>query len=887
MRRRWLLYLLIILFLWVFISQYAEIQKLAATLVKGQWQWVVLAALLQVVYYLVFASMYRAAFFTVEIRTRVRDLLPAIFSMMFVNVVAPSGGTSGMALLVDETSPKGQSRARAAAGVLLAHIIDFSTFTLVLLIGLISLVTYHDLKLYEITAAVILLLVIGGMAGILVLGVWQPQRLGRLFGWIESRAQALSTRLHLRPILAPGWAEKNAAEFTEAALAIATHPERLSRALLLGLSAHVVDLASLYMLFLAFHEHVGPGILIAGFAMGILFWVVSITPQGIGVVEGMMTLTYASLGVPLERATVIALSFRFLTFWLPFFAGFLILPRLRTFQPGRRPAAGETSVQMVSILTAGMGLINVLSAVTPSIHNRIEVIDRFSPLMVRQGSHLTAALAGFALLMLASGLWRRKRIAWLLTLLVLFVSILSHLLKGLDYEEAGIAAFLGAWLVYLHPHFHARSDPPSMRQGLVTLAAATAFTLLYGTAGFYLLDRHFQTNFLLLPAIRQTIVMFTQFYDPGLQPLTGFGRYFAGSIYAVGAVTFGYALLMLARPVLMRHPPNREAATRARAIIEQHGRTALARLAFLPDKQFFFSPGGAVVSYVVKGRVAATLGDPIGPTQDIPRAIQAFMQFCLNNDWIPAFYQVLPDFLDAYKQAGFSAISIGQEAIVSLADFSLEGRTNKGLRSGYNKIARLGYRAEILPSPVPPDLMSELREVSDEWLTDMHGTEKRFSLGWFDEDYLNSTKVMAVYDPQGELISFANILPEYARSEATIDMMRHRQSLENGVMDFLFVSLLTWAREQGLATFSLGLSSLAGIGEKPEDPAIERALHYIFEHVNRFYNFKGLHEYKDKFHPDWQPRYLVFPNPAVFPSIVLALIRADSGDHWIGSYLQA
>ena len=137
---------------------------------------------------------------------------------------------------------------------------------------------------------------------------------------------------------------------------------------------------------------------------------------------------------------------------------------------------------------------------------------------------------------------------------------------------------------------------------------------------------------------------------------------------------------------------------------------------------------------------------------------------------------------------------------------------------------------------------------------------------------------MVVYDSVGQISAFANVVPEYRRNEVAVDLMRRREVVENGTMDFLFVSLLEWAKQQGYAEFSLGLSALSGIGEHSDDPVIERALRYIFQHVNQFYNFKGLHAFKDKFHPQWRPRYLVYHGPASLPLIATALVRADSGD---------
>lgn len=143
-----------------------------------------------------------------------------------------------------------------------------------------------------------------------------------------------------------------------------------------------------------------------------------------------------------------------------------------------------------------------------------------------------------------------------------------------------------------------------------------------------------------------------------------------------------------------------------------------------------------------------------------------------------------------------------------------------------------------------------------------------------------------MHTPDGSISAFANIVPEYRRNEVAIDLMRRRAVIENGTMDFLFVSLFEWAKRQGYATVNLGLSPLAGVGDEPDDPQAERFLHFVYEHVNQFYNFKGLHSFKEKFHPAWSPRYFVFPGPASLPAIALALNRASSGDHFVWQYLR-
>ncbi|HMB22971.1 MAG TPA: phosphatidylglycerol lysyltransferase domain-containing protein, partial [Anaerolineales bacterium] len=525
----------------------------------------------------------------------------------------------------------------------------------------------------------------------------------------------------------------------------------------------------------------------------------------------------------------------------------------------------ENMVRLVALLTAVMGVVNVLSAVTPAVMDRLHILEEYSPFRIIRGGHLASALAGFALLLLSVGLWRRKQVAWLLTLSILIVSIPIHLLKGLDYEEAIFAASLAGLLLYLRPRFHARSDPPSVMQGLQVLLAALAFTLVYGVVGLYLLDHHFKVNFGFWAAVRQTVVMFTQFYDPGLQPVTRFGRYFADSIYIIGALTIGYALLMILRPVLSRRVPTEEDRTRAWEIVRAYGRTPLARYALFDDKLFFFTPGGSLLSYVVENRTALVLGDPIGPAEDTGPAVAAFKEFCAQNDWMPAFYQVLPDHLDVYKSAGLDALLIGHEAVVKLDCFTLEGSANKTLRNTYNKMVRNGYHYDVIQPPYSARMLHELSYISNDWLTMQHAVEMRFSLGWFDEAYLNTCPILLVRDREGFIEAFANLVPEFQAKEIAVDLMRYRSQSESGLMDFLFVSLFQWAREQGYDTFNLGLSALSGVGEHSDDPIIERAVSFIYQNVNRIYNFRGLHSFKEKFHPVWVQRYLVYPGAPSLP----------------------
>ncbi|MHB9033057.1 MAG: phosphatidylglycerol lysyltransferase domain-containing protein [Anaerolineae bacterium] len=533
-------------------------------------------------------------------------------------------------------------------------------------------------------------------------------------------------------------------------------------------------------------------------------------------------------------------------------------------------------VHITALLTLLMGLINLVSAIRPSLMYHLDILQRHIPLAIRHGGRLTSALAGFALILLAGSLWRRKRTAWVITVVLVAISGAAHVLKGFDIVELGFSIGLLILLVVLRSSFHAESDRPSIRQGLIILAAAFGFTLVYGTIGFWFLDKHFHINYRLIDAVRQTIVMFTSFYSPGVQPTSGFGRYFVDSIYIIGFSTISFAALMLIRPVLVRAPATPEEHKRAEDIITKYGSTSLARAALFADKSYFFGPGETVLAYAVSGRGAIVLGDPIGPSDQVADAIAGFREFCSRRDWLPAFVSVLPEHLQTYQSLGFDTLCIGYEAIIDLREFTLAGSRNKELRNIINRLERSGYQFSVQQPPLDDTLLHALRELSNAWLTMRKSRELHFSDGWFEESYIRGSMVSVVHAPDGSPVAFANLVPEYVKPEATIDLMRHYELAERDTMEYMFTRILLWAKEQGYDSFSLGLSPIVGVGEKPEDTRIERALHSLAAYGSRFFNFRGLHTFKDKFHPRWEPRYLAYPGAAYLPVIMNSLLQVHN-----------
>ena len=865
--QRWLFAVLVAGFLWVLISRFTEIRQLLGTLVQGQLSWIALAAGLQIGYYVVFATLFWAAFRLVDVPTRVRDLLPITFASLFVNATMPSAGTAGIALFVDDARRRGHSPAAATAGTLLVQVSNNGVFVVILSLGLVLLFRHHNLTVLEIISALIMFLLVGSMIFVLALGIFRPNWLFTLFTAVFRIVNGLG-RLVKRPSLLPeAWPQKNAQEFIGAATAISTHPGRLGLTLVIALVMHLISMVSLVCLFLAFHQPLSAITLIAGYTMSFLFMMVSPTPSGIGVVEVIVPIIYTSMGIPVEVGTAITLSFRGLSFWIPMLVGFFLLRQLSMFSSSERALAESGQVRLVAILTALMGVLNVLSVIQPELVNKFSALTQYSPVAVRQNGAITAVLAGFALLTLAYGLWRHKRMAWFLTLLMLALSVVGHLLKQ-NYAEATLAGLLAIYVFAQRSHFHALSDEPSVWQGVQMLAAAFAFTLAYGIIGFYVLDRVYGLPFSLAEAWQQTFLFFTISSEPGLFQLETPFDYLAASIYIVGAATLVYALLMLLRPVLVRAPAGEAERRKAQRIVNRYGRSSLAHLVPLGGKSYYFTRGGSVVAFSLLRRTAIALGDPIGPPEDAPATIQQFREYCQRRDWRTVFYRAMPDHLAAYHDAGLQTISIGQEIAVNLADWTPPEQQETA-----------GWRTAVYHPPFSPDLVERLRLVSDEWLSHLGREENRFAHGWFSRSYINQG-VLATLSTQGkDMLAFIHAVPTPTSHQLAVTLFRCRQGFTAVARHQLLLALTQWAKKQGYVSLNLGLHALPP-HITGDNQARDRVAQVIYKAVEPPLLEADWPELEKWFAVDAAPRYLVYPGSASLPVVWSALARAGGSSVW-------
>jgi phosphatidylglycerol lysyltransferase len=346
-----------------------------------------------------------------------------------------------------------------------------------------------------------------------------------------------------------------------------------------------------------------------------------------------------------------------------------------------------------------------------------------------------------------------------------------------------------------------------------------------------------------------------------------------------GAVTLVllYALLRLLVPVKPERAGTAPGEFEKVETIVKASRKTYAYLALLGDKRFVFGERqDAFIMYAVQGRSWVAMGDPLGPQEQWRDLIWQYCELCEQWGGWPVFYEINGKHLELYLDVGMTFFKLGEEARVPLRTFSLEGGSRKNLRHTYNKVAGEGYTFEVVAVSNVGAIIGELEQVSNAWLTEKSAGEKGFSLGFFRTQYISRFPVAVVRKAE-RIVAFANIWEGAEKEELSVDLMRYLPDSPEGIMDYLFVELLLWGNRQGYEWFNFGMAPLSGLDEGAMSPFWAQVGSFVFRHGEHFYNFRGLRQYKEKFEPVWEPKYLACTESLMLPLILANLAALISG----------
>jgi phosphatidylglycerol lysyltransferase len=604
------------------------------------------------------------------------------------------------------------------------------------------------------------------------------------------------------------------------------------------------------------------GLFVAAQAAGL----VSQVPGGLGVFDGIVLATLAP-EVPPAHIVSALVAYRAIYYAGPLVAAFALLAGNEVVF--RRAAvsrvlrgARASFAPIVPSVAAGAALVAgtvlLVSGATPAEHERLHALRRIVPLPVLEASHLLGSVIGTALVLLARALARRVDAAWATAVALLAGGAAVSILKGLDWEEASIMALLLAAMLPFRRQFYRRGALLAERFSAgwaIAVAAIVGGSIWIGLFAF----EH----------VGYSHELWLEFSLRADAPRT-----LRASFAAVALVSL-VALARLLSPA--RHAPalpGEPELLRVEAVLPSAASSS-AHLALMGDKALLFGErGDAFLMYGVEGRSWVSMGDPVGPPREATELAWQFRSLADRHGGWAVFYEVGADALPRYLDMGLALLKLGEEAIVPLRDFTLDGPARRALRQAWHRGARDGITFEVVSREAVPALLPTLRAISDAWLRDKAVREKGFSLGAFDPAYLARGPV-ALARHRDRVVAFANVWSGSPGGELSIDLMRYdAAAAPRTTMEFLFTSLLAWGRDAGYARFSLGMAPFSGFERRENAPLWTRLGALLFQHGENFYNFQGLRAFKEKFAPEWHPRYLAAPGGPLRLPVVLGNLAA-------------
>jgi len=516
--------------------------------------------------------------------------------------------------------------------------------------------------------------------------------------------------------------------------------------------------------------------------------------------------------------------------------------------------------RVLAITTFLAGSILLFSGATPARAGRLGWLHDFLPLPVIVLTHFFGSVAGAGLLILARGIQRRLDAAYHLTVALLAAGIVFSLLKEFDYEGAITLSLMLVAFLPSRRYFYRKASLTEERftRGwiiailLVVLGSVVLGIISYGN-----------------PAVGAA-----RFWDFSLRAQAPrFVRGTAGVI-ALFIIVAVARLMRPARPA--RALPSSEELDELWPTV-QASPEAEANLVFLGDKSLLVNEDrSGFVMYAVAGRSWVALGDPVAPPEQMAPLAQRFVELCDQHGGWAVFYKASRQQLYLYLDLGLSVVKLGEEARVPLASFSLDGPERRNLRRMWRHAVQDGCSFEVLGREQVHELLPRLRAISDDWLASKRTREKRFSLGFFDERYL-SRYPAAVVCRNGDIVAFANVWESGGKTELSVDLMRFTTTAPPGVMRYLLAELMLWGKERGYEWFNLGMAPLSGLQASAVAPLWNQLGTAIYGHGERFYNFQGVRDFKEWFHPVWEPKYLVSSGGAARPVILANIASLIAG----------
>lgn len=834
----------IILLAFVFFkSERHEMRQIIPQLEVANITWILVGIFVTLIYILLQALMYVGSFKAVGLELKISEAITLFLKRNFLSVFLPAGGVTSLAYLPKELKRKNFSSGKMhQSGV----IYGFVGLLTVFLVG-IPVVAYSLIKQQNIGNAWLALLVLGGILLLLFLLFKDIQKHGFFYKFLDKKFPAVL--VYIDDIFSAELVRKH-----------------FYRVVIYSIIIEFVGIFHVFIAMAALGASPSFSAAAIGYTVSVLLMIISPFLRGLGAVELTMLYIFNSFGFNNSTSLGITLLYRIFEFWLPLLFGIFAF-----LYNGRKLFARIFPALAIFIL----GLINVISVITPPLADRIHFMKNYLPVEALHLSKLLVLVLGIALMVISARLIKGLKTAWYLAILFSAFSIFGNVLKGFDYEEACFAAFTLILLISTRKEYVLKNNRKWLKMGLTSIFLVLFSVLIFDFFSFYLIDKsHFRIDFTWKQSIYYTFQSFLLFYLDLPKPATGFGRDFISITKFLGFISWLFLIFAFLKP--FKHifqTEESDEAEQAEILLKNYGNSALDFFKLSKDKLLFFSETvEAFTSYKIASGFAIVLEEPVCSHEDKLFAIKEFEEFSKKNGLKPAYYRIPESSLQIFKILKKKKLLVGQEALVDVQNFTLQGKDRKSLRNGINSISKKGFRSEVILAPQNPAFLNELKSISDEWLGEFNKRESVFSQGSFDADLLKNQNIIVIKDENNKVQAFLNVIPDFAPEETTYDLIRKRKEAPGGCMDVLIVALIDYAKNKKFKFLNMGLTPMSGL-DAP-DSAAEQIMKYAYHRVGSLKHFQTLRFFKEKYASFWENKYLIYGNDFDLLQLPTALNKA-------------
>ena len=606
---------------------------------------------------------------------------------------------------------------------------------------------------------------------------------------------------------------------------------------------------------------------LAAFLLAMVAGALSNVPGGIGVFESAMILLLPQ--VPVSMLLGAILAYRILYYLLPLAiaVALIAIHEMREHRARLQHVTVQGLAWGTKLIPQALGAAVFVTGTYLLVRGSIplhlgpaSLVNNVVPLPLLEMSHLLSSAVGAALIIVARGLYRRLSRAWLAAVALLIGGIIASIIQFNSFVQVLVLSFVVALAYFSRAEFFRGKRLIDQRYSATWVT--NIIIVLLAVIGIGLISNR---------SVDYSHELWWQFTLNGEA-----SRMLRASLLAsilIGG--FGLVRLLRGSPAESTEVTTQELAQVKELVSES--RYSAANIALLGDKRFLFHPSGeAFIMYQSSGGSFIALSDPIGKEQRFEELLWQFREACDAQNMRCVFYEISDKYLSLYIDLGLSFLKLGEEGIVTLTEFSLEGPQRAQFRQAVNKAKRDGAEFSVVPAGQTAEIMDELERVSLSWLKGKSADEKGFSLGFFDRDYLANFDC-AVVRVAGDIVAFANLWPSAEQNELSVDLMRYTEHAPKAIMDYLFTEMMLWGKAQGYLSFSLGMAPLSGLEHHYLATRWHKFGNLIYHFGENFYNFEGLRHYKNKFDPTWKSRFLACKGGLQTPAALLDTTILISG----------